>query len=101
MGFLSNIFGRKQNDKSNPDLATYEEVVDRIVISDTLKHDLKVKLKQAFVDPKSFYDDHNDFMLSERVLTYPKDTLLTPKFVLIDTLQDHGQMAEVLERRGK
>ncbi len=48
MGFLSNIFGQKQHTKSNPDLAFYEEVVDHITISETLKNDLKVKLKQAF-----------------------------------------------------
>jgi hypothetical protein len=95
MGFLSNIFGQKQNDKSNPDFAFYEEVVERIVISDTLKSDLKAELKQAFEDPKSFYDDNNEFILSNRGLTYPQDILLTPKFVLIDTLQDNGQMAEV------
>lgn len=95
MGFLSNIFGQKHNDKPNADLAFYEEVVDHIVISDALKNDLKVKLKQAFEDPKSFYDENNDFILSERGLSYPKDALLTPKFVLIDTLQDNGQMAEV------
>jgi len=94
MGFLSNIFGQKQNDKPIPDLAFYEKVVDRIVISDTLKADLKIELKQAFEDPKSFYDDNNDFVLSERGLTYPKDALLTPKFVLIDTMHDNGEMAE-------
>ncbi len=95
MGFLSKILGKNRNDKPNPDLAFYERVIDRIVISDTLKGDLKAELKQAFEDPKSFYDDNNDFILSERGLTYPKDTFLTPKFVFIDTLQDNGEMAEV------
>ncbi len=95
MGFLSNIFGQKQNEKPTPDLAFYEEVVDSIAFSDTLKDDLKARLKLAFEDPKSFYDDNNEFILSERGLTYPKDALLTPKFVLIDTLQNNGEMAEV------
>jgi hypothetical protein len=95
MGFLSSIFGQKQNDKPNPDLEFYERFIDRIVISEALKSDLNIKLKQAFEDPKSFYDHNGDFILSERGLTYAKDALLTPKFVLIDTLQDNGEMAEV------
>ncbi|PSR52404.1 hypothetical protein AHMF7605_02120 [Adhaeribacter arboris] len=95
MGFLSKIFGEKQSRKSNPDLAFYEEIVDYIVISDTLKSDLKANLKQAFQDPKAFYDDNKNFILSERGLKYPQDALLTPKFVLVDTLLENGQMAEV------
>ena len=95
MGFFSNIFAQKQNDKLNHDLAFYEKIVSRIVNSETLKSDLKTELKRAFEDPKSFYDNKKDFTLSERGLTYPKDALLTPKFVLIDTLQDNGEMAEV------
>lgn len=95
MGFLSNIFRQKPQEKSTCGLALYEKVVDHIVISDDLKRELKAKLKQAFENPKSFYDDNNEFILSERGLLYPKDALLTPKFVLIDTLQDKGQMAEV------
>ena len=95
MGFLSSIFGQKKNEKLNPDLAFYEKVVSRIVISEALKSNLKTELKQAFEDPKSFYDYNEEFTFSERGLTYPKDALLTPKFVLIDTLQDNGEMAEV------
>ncbi len=95
MGFLSNIFGRKPNSKSFPGSAFYEEILNLIVISDTLKRDLKEEIKQAFENPKSFYDENSKFILSDRGLTYPKDALLTPKFVLIDTLQDNGQMAEV------
>ena len=103
MGFLSKLFGKEQNDKSKPenqkpaiaDITFYEKVIDRIAVSDELKNDLKRALKQAFEDPKSFYDDNNEFILSDRGLKYPKDTLLTAKFVLIDTLQDNGQMAEV------
>lgn len=94
MGFFSNIFGRKQIDKFIPDLAFYENVVDHIVISETLKSDLKANLKKAFEDPKSFYDHNNEFILY-RGLTYPQDTLLTAKFVLIDILEVNAQMAEV------
>lgn len=95
MGILSNFFGQKQNGKPGPNLALYEKVVNHIVVSDTLKKDVKTRLRQAFEDPESFYDDNNDYILSERGLTYPKDALSTPKFVLIDSLQDNGEMAEV------
>jgi hypothetical protein len=95
MGFLSKLLGQKQAATKRPNFEFYERVVDYTVVSDSLRDDLKIKLKQAFEDPKSFYDHHNEFKLSDRGLTYPKDTLLTPKFVLVDTLQDNGQMAEV------
>ena len=110
MGLFSRLFGQKQNDKpvsqtdvknqpiglrSKPNLEFYENVVELIVVSETLKDELKTKLKQAFEKPKSFYDENKEFVLSKRGLTYPKDISLTPKFVLIDTLQDNNQMAEV------
>lgn len=108
MGFFSNLFGQKGKDETtvnaidkslddntNPDFALYEETVNHIAVSETLQNDLKLKLKQAFEDPKSFYDDDNEFILSERGLTYPDDVALTPKFVLIDTMEDEDQMAEV------
>lgn len=108
MGFFSNLFGQKGkgettvnatekslDDITKPDFALYEETVNHIAVSETLQNDLKLKLKQAFEDPKSFYDDDNEFILSERGLTYPDDVALTPKFVLIDTMEDEDQMAEV------
>lgn len=106
MGFFSKLFGKNQDTtKSNnnsfsaesvkPNLDFYENLVDKIAVSETLQNQLKVKIKQAFNDPKSFYDEDNEFILSDRGLTFPKDTLLTPKFVLIDTLQENDQMAEV------
>lgn len=107
MGLFSKLFGKKNEDKSIagniksvadarlPHLELYEQLVDIIVVSETLKADLKIKLKQAFENPKSFYEDHNDFRLFERGLIFPDDNLLTPKFVLIDTLIDNSQMAEV------
>lgn len=94
MSFLSNIFGREKKDKPSSDLAVYEAIIDQITISNTLRSELKAKLKQAFEDPKSFYDENNEFILSERGLTYPKDASVTPKYVLVDTLQDNGEMAE-------
>lgn len=95
---ISNKVNNKQRlihfgDELRP--CVYEKVVDIIVVSEYLKDTLKLKLKQAFEKPKSFYDDNNKFILSERGLTCPKDILLTPKFVLIDTMIDNGQMAEV------
>lgn len=108
MGFFSNLFGQRSRDKTKPstsdksltnnpktDFALYEETVDHIVVSESLQSDLKLKLKQAFEDPRSFYDDDNEFILSERGLTYPDDVALTPKFVLIDTMEDEDQIAEV------
>ena len=80
MGFFSNLFGQKSKDETTsnatnqsladntkPDFALYEETVNHIVVSEALQKDLKIKLKQAFEDPKYFYDDDNDFILSERV----------------------------------
>lgn len=110
MGLFSKLFGQKENkakellkkDNAKPiavsiksNFEFFEKVVDNIVVSETLQKDLKIKLKQAFENPKSFYDDNNEFILSERGLTFPQDTLLTPKFVLVDTLQENEQMAEV------
>ncbi|QHT66464.1 hypothetical protein GXP67_07245 [Rhodocytophaga rosea] len=110
MGLFSSLFRQKQNDKfvsptdvkKQPDVLTtetnfefYEKIVEVIVVSETLKNKLKTRLKQAFEKPNSFYDVNNNFILSERGLTYPKDKSLTPKFVLIDILQDNNQMAEV------
>lgn len=108
MGFFSNLFGQKSKDETTsnatnqsladntkPDFALYKETVNHIAVSEVLQNDLKLKLKQAFEDPKSFYDDDNEFILSERGLTYPADVALTPKFVLVDTMHDENQMAEV------
>lgn len=108
MGLFSNLFGQKSKDKTpfsaidksltentKADFAIYEETVNHIAVSEVLKNDLKLKLKQAFENPKSFYDDDNEFILSDRGLTYPDDVALTPKFVLVDTMQDENQMAEI------
>jgi len=96
MGFFSKIFGHNgDKGEKHPNLEFYEEVVDNIIVSEALKSELRIKLKQSFENPKSFYDDKNEFILSERGLRYPKDILLTPKFVLIDTLENNDQMAEV------
>ena len=110
MGFFSSIFGQKQNinseiqsqvkkqsnfGKDKLDFEFYENVIDNIVVSDTLKSGLKIKLKQSFENPKSFYDDNDEFILSERGLTYSKHKLLTSKFVLVDSLIEARQMTEV------
>lgn len=94
MGFLSNLFGQRKNNVCKPDFSFYEGLIERITISGTLRNDLKREIKLALEDPKSFYDDSNEFILSERGLTYPSDAELTPKFVLIDILQNNGEMAE-------
>ncbi len=104
MGLLSKLFGqhwRKSGSLTNgqvesaADLIFYEKIVDQIAVTDALKNDLKIALKQAFERPKSFYNDNNEFILVDRGLRYPKDASLTPKFVFIDILQSNGQMAEV------
>ncbi|MNK15420.1 hypothetical protein D3C87_335580 [compost metagenome] len=114
MGFFLNLFGQKSKDETTsnannqsltdntkPDFALYEETVNQIAVSEVLQNDLKLKLKQAFEDPKSFYDDDNEFILSERGLTYPADVALTQKFVLVDTMRDENQMAEVDWKEGE
>lgn len=110
MGFFDRLFGRNKGSKpaQQPEprpvpvtepvitgLALYEKVVDLITVSGELRADLKSKLKEAFEHPASFYDDMNEFILSERGLTYPEDSSKTPKFVLIDTLIEYHEMAEV------
>jgi len=54
MGFLSNIFKKKQEEVSNLDLAFYIKVVDQLVVSETLKNSLKDDLNQAFIEPLAF-----------------------------------------------
>lgn len=107
MGLFAKFFKKKNKDitiaentisvvdTTIPKLELYEKLVNIIVVSETLKADLKSNLKQALENPESFYDDQNDFILSERGLSFPDDTLLTPKFVLIDTLIENNLMAEV------
>jgi uncharacterized protein involved in tolerance to divalent cations len=102
MGFFSNLFGHKSEAKnhsilgqSKPDFELYEKVIDSIVETEILNTDLKTKIKQSIEDPKSFYNYKNDFILSERGLTYPKDKSLTSKFVLVDSLIEARQMTEV------
>jgi hypothetical protein len=106
MGFFSNLFGQNQNKKleatnqavltkNKIDFEFYEKVVENIVVSETLKSDLKTKLKSSFENPNSFYNDRNEFILSDRGLTYPKHKSLTHKFVLVDSLLEARQMTEV------
>jgi len=102
MGFFSKLFRQKAIDKNEPlplntptDLQHYQQITEVVVVSEALKNELKQKLKQAFENPKSFYDSDNEFILSERGLTFPAKANLTAKFVLVDTLIDNDQMAEV------
>ncbi|MHC5310366.1 DUF6630 family protein [Myroides sp. LJL116] len=108
MGIFSKFFGIAKtsksettlNDKSTPveskiNVEFYQKLIDTIVTSESLKNELKIKIQQAFKNPKSFYDEDDEFILSERGLTFCEDDSLTPKFVLVDTLKDNDQMAEV------
>jgi hypothetical protein len=78
-----------------PGLSFYQELVDQIAVSKELQMELKEALKQAIKDPRSFYDDSGDFILSERGLIYSIDNTLTPKFVLVDKMIAANQMVEV------
>ena len=110
MGLFAKFFGNNQIDKGEntnnekakpsalltiPTFEFYEKVIDNIVVSETLQSELKIKIKQAFENPKLFYNKDDEFILSDRGLTFPKDNLLVPKFVLVDTLLDNDQLAEV------
>ena len=89
MGLFAKLFQKKNKDvttaentipvlnTNTPNLELYEKLVNIIVVSETLKADLKSNLKQAFESPKLFYDDQDDFILSERGLSFPEDTLTT------------------------
>ncbi len=94
MSFFSNWFGPKKK-KDQPDFAFYENVIHTIAVSETLKDKLLRKVRQAFDHPESFYDQEGQYQLSARSLNPSKDDALLPKFVLIDLLQDHNEMAEV------
>ncbi|GEM_PF-1223335 len=107
MGFLSNLFGRKKSGipsvggesqiltQTGASMEVYQKAVELVAVGNSFKTELISKLEQAFVDPGSFYDEYKEFTLSERGLSYPKDSKVTPKFVFIDTLIENGQMAEV------
>ena len=102
MSFLSALFGSADQPKkpaapeAHPDLPVYQAVINLIAVSPALQTQLTADVQRAFDAPQSFYDD-GEYTLAEygRGLRYPKDARLTPKFVLIDTLIDWEQMAEV------
>lgn len=93
MGFLSKLFGKKVQEKA--DYAFYEKVINQVTISDSLKEELKTSIKEAFENPMSFYDDNNEYMLSDRGLMYPNNSSDTPLYVFIDTLKNNGHMTEI------
>lgn len=77
-----------------PGIDVYQALIDLIVVSEALQTQLSADVQRAFDAPQSFYRD-DEYTLAGRGLTYPDDAPLTPKFVLIDTLINHGQMAEI------
>ena len=78
-----------------PSIELYEDIISSIVVSEALKNELTIKIKQAFEEPEIFYDPEGKCILSERGINYSNEGKLTPKFVLIDTLIDNDQMIEV------
>ncbi len=107
MGLLANLFGKKKSKvptiapahpeqvAESTDIAAYNQAVQLVAIGDSLKDELTTKLQKAFSEPKLFYDEHDEYILAERGLMYPKHAKDTTKFVFIDTLIEKGQMAEV------
>lgn len=77
------------------DISFYQDLVGQIAVSEELQMELRAILKQAFDDPKSFYNESGDFILSERGLTYSIHSGLTAKFVLVDKMIAAKQMMEV------
>lgn len=106
MRILSFLFGcnrKKGNDSKDKTgngqtlagTGLYTQLIDILVTDSSRQSSLKELIARAFADPQSFYDEDYEFTLSDRGLTYPKDSKLTPKFVLIDTMMEYNQMAEV------
>lgn len=77
------------------DLELYEKLVDAIAVSAEVQIRLKTALKEAFENPRSFYDEDEKYVLAWRGLTFSRHAHLTQKFVLIDKLIEANQMAEV------
>jgi hypothetical protein len=102
MSLLSDLFNFDRKPKApaesaapaRPGIEVYHAVIDLITVSNELKAQLSSDVQRAFEAPQSFYQE-DEYTLAERGLRFPKDGPLTPKFVLIDTLINHGQMAEV------
>lgn len=110
MKLLSKLFNRKAPEATPPgkegiqentalnvveSLALYEELIDAIVRQPERQERLKQLITKAFSHPGSFFDEDNDFILSDRGLTYPEHAHLTPKFVLVDKMMEDFQMAEI------
>jgi hypothetical protein len=100
MGFFSSFFGRRERQSSDTarqptaELPAYNQLINSIVSPENLQSKLLTDVTRAFEAPQSFYEA-TEYVLAQRGLTYPQDAALTPKFVFIDTLIDHQQMAEV------
>lgn len=98
MGLFSKLFGKQKSEgisSNSINLAFYEALIEVIAVSDELKSELKTNIKIAYNDPASFYDDSRMFTLSDRGLSYSVHKAITPKFVMIETMAQEGQMAEV------
>lgn len=73
----------------------YEKVVEAIAVSEEFQTGLKSALKEAFENPRSFYDETEEYILAWRGLKFPKHQHLTAKFVLIDKMIAADQMTEI------
>lgn len=104
MGWLTRIFGAKHQPAAPPArpalpaasrLAIYNQLLAELVAEPALRATVYAAVARAFADPQSFYDEHHEYTLAMRGLTFPRHAALTPKFVLIDMLCSHNLLAEV------
>ena len=86
----------KRKPSAQPDLLpVYLMLINYVAVPQAVKEEVHTSLIQAFENPKSFYDEEDEFILSDRGLTFATHKNLTPKFVFIDKLIEANQMAEV------
>lgn len=76
-------------------LETYEKAIELIAVGEDLQNNLRFALRQAFENPKSYYDESGEYIPADRGMNYSSFGDLTTKMVLVDKMIEAGQMAEV------
>ncbi|GAA4317171.1 DUF6630 family protein [Flaviaesturariibacter amylovorans] len=85
----------EETEMPSPNRPSYLRLIELIAHGEYVRQEVREAVGRAFDDPKSFFDANGNYKPAERGLRFPADLPLAPKFVLIDTLAAHGQMAEV------